>query len=158
MSTRGMTMVIERDYASDHELGFGQDPVALAEKSYVDMYQHHDQYPEFMGVELAHWLIENKKITDGARVASKIVHDMYYESCYLYPSPDDIDHNYTYVIWVGDINKIHISCYDQYKSKNVFVLTPEKVIERYHNEKMDYTKFDEGETRFPSILTSLGYD
>ena len=25
-------------------------------------------------------------------------------SCYLYASPDDIDHEYTYVIWTGDGN------------------------------------------------------
>ena len=41
MSTRNLTMVVERDYAQDHQLGFAQDPINLAEKSYVNMYLHH---------------------------------------------------------------------------------------------------------------------
>ena len=31
MSTRNMTMVIDRDYASNHELGFAQNPELLEE-------------------------------------------------------------------------------------------------------------------------------
>ena len=31
MSTRNMTMVIDRDYASNHELGFAQNPELLTE-------------------------------------------------------------------------------------------------------------------------------
>ena len=41
MSTRNMTMVIERDYASNHELGFAQNPELLTEHSHVNMYLHH---------------------------------------------------------------------------------------------------------------------
>ena len=52
-----------------------------------------------------------------------------------------------------------ISCYDQYKSGNVFVLKPEKVIEKYTAD-MEYTDFAGGETRLgPStILHPSGYD
>ena len=159
MSTRNLTMVIERDYAQNHELGFAQDPVKLAEHSYVNMYLHHDGYPEWQGVQLANWIQANWKISDGSRIASKMVHDHYYDSCYLYSSPDDIDHNYTYVIWTGDHNDIWMSCYDQYKSKNIFVLKPQEVIERYRSD-MDYTVFSAGETRLgPSnILHPSGYD
>jgi len=159
MSTRNLTMIIERDYASDHELGFAQDPVNLAEKSYVNMYLHHDGYPEWQGVQLANWIQANSKISDGARMASKLVHDHYYDSCYLYPSPDDIDHEYTYVIWTGDSDDIWMSCYNQYKSGNVFVLKPKKVIEKYKAD-MEYTDFAGGETRLgPSnILHPSGYD
>jgi len=159
MSTRNLTMVVERDYAQDHELGFAQDPVNLAEKSYVNMYLHHDGYPEWQGVQLANWIQANSKISDGARMASKMVHDHYYDSCYLYPSPDDIDHEYTYVIWTGDSNDIWMSCYNQYKSGNVFVLKPQKVIEKYRTD-MEYTDFAGGETRLgPSnILHPSGYD
>ena len=160
MSTRNLTMVVERDYASDHELGFAQDPWKLGDKSYVNMYLHHDGYPEWQGVEIANWLLANKKINDGTRLAAKLVHDMYYDSCYLYESPQVIDHNYTYVIWTGDANDYWISCYDQYSTANVFVLTPEKLIERYSNAKFDYTDFAGGETRLgPStILHPSGYD
>jgi hypothetical protein len=151
-------MVIERDYASNHELGFAQNPSHLSDNSYVNMYLHHDGYPEWQGVQLANWIKANHQISDGSRMASKMVHDMYYDSCYLYPSPDDIDHQYTYVIWTGDSKDIWVSCYDQYSSRNVFVLKPDKIIEKYYHD-MEYTKFDEGETRsneishFPS-----GYD
>ena len=47
MSTSNLTMVVERDYASDHELGFAQDPKNLGDKSHVNMYLHHDGYPEW---------------------------------------------------------------------------------------------------------------
>lgn len=159
MSTRNLTMVIERDYAQDHELGFAQDPVNLAEKSYVNMYLHHDGYPQWQGVQLANWIRANHQISDGSKIASKMVHDHYYDSCYLYASPDDIDHEYTYVIWTGDGNDIWMSCYNQYKSANVFVLKPQQVIEKYRSD-MDYTIFSAGETRLgPStILHPSGYD
>ena len=93
MSTRNLTMVVERDYASDHELGFAQDPVNLGDKSYVNMYLHHDGYPEWQGVQLANWIQANNKISDGSRMASKLVHDHYYDSCYLYEHPEVIDTN-----------------------------------------------------------------
>ena len=159
MSTRNLTMVVERDYASNHEAGFAQNPWNLGDKSCVNMYLHHDGYPQWQGVQIANWIKANENICgDNAKLAAKLVHDMHYDSCYLYDSPDSIDHQYTYVIWTGERDDIWISCYDQYSSKNVFVLTPDKVIEKYKDD-MEYTKFDEGETRsneishFPS-----GYD
>ena len=159
MSTRNLTMVVERDYASNHEAGFAQNPWNLGDKSCVNMYLHHDGYPQWQGVQIANWIKANENICgDNAKLAAKLVHDMHYDSCYLYDSPDSIDHQYTYVIWTGERDDIWISCYDQYTSQNVFVLTPDKVIEKYKDD-MEYTKFDEGETRsneishFPS-----GYD
>ena len=132
-------MVIDRDYASNHELGFAQNPELLTEHSHVNMYLHHDGYPEWQGVQIANWLLANQQIVDGSRLAAKMVHDMYYNSCYLYPGPEVIDHNYTYVVWTGDSDDMWISCYDQYHNANVFVLTPDKVLARYSNEKYDYT-------------------
>ena len=146
MSTRNMTMVIDRDYASNHELGFAQNPELLTEHSHVNMYLHHDGYPEWQGVQLANWLLANQTINDGSRLAAKLVHDMYYDSCYLYSSPNHIDHNYTYIIFTGKPD-IWISCYDNYTSKNVFVMQPDRIIQRY-NDDMDYTDFANGETRY----------
>ena len=159
MSTRNLTMIVERDYASNHELGFAQNPRNLGDNSYVNMYLHHDGYPEWQGVQLANWIQANWGIGGGSRMASKMVHDMYYDSCYLHASPEDIDHEYTYVIWTGDSDDIWISCYNQYKSSNVFVLKPQQVIEKYRSD-MDYTVFSSGETRLgPSdILHPSGYD
>jgi len=139
MSTRNLTMVIERDYASNHELGFAQNPELLTEHSYVNMYLHHDGYPEWQGVQIANWLLANQTVNDGSRLAAKMVHDMYYDSCYLYASPEHIDHNYTYVIWTGDNKDMWVSCYDQYSTANVFVLTPDKILAKYSNQKYDYT-------------------
>ena len=160
MSTRNLTMVVERDYASNDEGGFAQNPWKLAENSHVNMYIHHDGYPEWQGVQIANWLKANENICgDSAKLAAKLVRDMWYDSCYLYESPDAIDHQYTYVIWTGDGNDMWMSCYDQYKSANVFVLKPEKVIEKYKSD-MEYTDFKGGETRLgPSnILHPSGYD
>ena len=161
MSTRNMTMVVERDYASDHELGFAQDPVNLAEKSHVNMYLHHDGYPEWQGVQIANWIKANENICgDSSKLAAKLVHDMWYDSCYLYEHPDAIDHNYTYVIWTGDRKDIWISCYNQYTSRCVFVNKADKIIERYEND-MEYTNFAGGETRSTdreNLLHPSGYD
>ena len=152
-------MVVNRKHAENHELGFAAPPDFFAEKSYVNMYLQHDGYPQWQGVQLANWIQANWGIGDGSRIASKMVHDHYYDSCYIYASPDNIDHEYTYVIWTGDSNDIWMSCYNQYKSKNVFVLTPDKVIEKYKAD-MEYTDFAGGETRLgPSnILHPSGYD
>ena len=146
MSTRNMTMVIERDYAGGNELGFAQNPNKLAEKSYVNMYLHHDGYPEWQGVQICNWLKANATINDGTRLAAKLVRDMWYDSCYLYTSPDDIDHQYTYVIWVGDNEDYWVSCYDQYSSKCVFVNKPDQIIKRYKSD-MEYTDWAK-ETRY----------
>ena len=146
MSTRNMTMVIERDYASGDELGFAQNPNKLAEKSYVNMYLHHDGYPEWQGVQICNWLKANPTINDGTRLAAKLVRDMWYDSCYLYESPDAIDHQYTYVIWTGDHKDMWVSCYNQYSSRCVFVNKPDQIIKRYKSD-MEYTDWAK-ETRY----------
>ncbi len=144
MSTRNLTMVVDRDYASNHELGFAAPPSTFSDKSYVNMYLHHDGYPEWQGIQLANWVKANAR-QDGAAMAAKLVHDMYYDSCYLYPKQGDIDHQYTYIIWTGK-DDIWISCWDRYSTKCVFVSEPDKIIETYKDD-MDYTDFANGEIR-----------
>ena len=138
MSTRNLTMVVHRDYAQNHELGFAAPPSVYSDKSYVNMYLHHDGYPEWQGVQLANWCKANAR-QDGSALAAKLVHDHYYDSCYLYADPAHIDHNYTYIIFTGK-EDIWVSCWDNYSSRNVFVLKPEKIISKYM-EDMDYTDF-----------------
>ena len=145
MSTRNLTMVVDRKHAENHELGFAAPPNFFADKSYVNMYLHHDGYPEWQGVEIANWIHTNGR-QDGSALAAKLVHDMYYDSCFLYPDQGNIDHQYTYIIWTGK-KDIYISCYDQYSSNPVFVLTPEKIISKYMQD-MEYTDFANGETRY----------
>ena len=148
MSTRNLIMVVDRKYASDVEQGFSRDPEEVASHSYVNMYMHHDGYPEWQGVQIANWLLAGDNCCqDGSRLASKLVHDMYYDSCYLYPKVYNIDHQYTYVIWTGSKDKIHVSCWDRYSDKCVFVLKPEKIISKYMKD-MKYTDFTNGETRY----------
>jgi len=140
-----MTMVVDRNHAEKHELGFAAPPSFFEEHSYVNMYLHHDGYPEWQGVQIANWLHTNGR-QDGSALAAKLVHDMYYDSCYLYQGPDNIDHQYTYIIFTGK-KDIWVSCYDQYSSMNIFVLTPEKIISKYMDD-MEYTDFANGETRY----------
>ena len=144
MSTRNLTMVVDRRHAEESELGFAAPPSIYSDKSYVNMYLHHDGYPQWQGVQLANWVDANAR-QDGSAMAAKLVHDMYYDSCYLYAHPDNIDHHYTYVIWTGK-DDIWISCYDEYSSKNIFVSQPDRIIERYSDD-MDYTDFKGGEIR-----------
>ena len=149
MATRNLTMIINRKHAEDSSLGFAENPVGLSDKSYVNMYLHHDGYPEWQGVQIANWLHTNAR-QDAAAMAAKFVHDHYYDSAYLYADAGHIDHQYTYVIWTGDKDDMWVSCYDQYNSSCVFVLKPEKIISKYisQDEPMDYTDFANGETRF----------
>ena len=134
MSTRNLTMVVDRSEAEHNILGFACSPDVISDDSYVNMYLHHDGYPEWRGVELANWLLVNRT-SDGSKLAAKLVHDMYYDSCYLYPDVSNIDHQYTYIIWTGKRDNMWISCYDQYSSQNVFVLPPEKIIEKYSHKR-----------------------
>ena len=147
MATRNLIMVVDRKHSSKYPEGFAIHPDLVRDKSYVNMYMHHDGYPEWQGVQIANWLLAgNNGCMDGARLASKLVHDMYYDSCYLYPDAQNIDHEYRYVIWSGDKDKIHVSCWNMYSNECVFVLKPEKIISKYMDD-MDYTDFSNGETR-----------
>ena len=145
MATRNLTMIINRKHAEDSSLGFAENPVGLSDKSYVNMYLHHDGYPEWQGVQIANWLHTNAR-QDAAAMAAKFVHDNYYDSAYLYADAGHIDHQYTYVIWTGDKDDMWVSCYDQYNSTCVFVLKPEKIISKYMDD-MEYTDFANGEVR-----------
>jgi len=138
-------MVVDRKHSSKYPEGFAIHPDLVRDHSYVNMYMHHDGYPEWQGVQIANWLKVNAR-QDGPALAAKLVHDMYYDSCYLYSDPDNIDHQYRYVIWSGDRDKIHVSCWDIWNSRCVFVLTPDKIIEKYKDD-MEYTDFANNETR-----------
>ena len=136
MSTRSLTMVVDRSAAEDNELGFACNPSILSDKSYVNMYLHHDGYPEYQGVQLANWVNHMQKdqgfnnFSDASKIASRLVHDFHYDSQYLYPDVDAIDHSYTYIIWTGK-SDVWISGYSQYNSKNIFVLPVNKIIRKY---------------------------
>ena len=154
MSTRNLTMVVDREEASHNDLGFACNPDLVSDKSYVNMYLHHDGYPAWQGVQLANWVKhwqDNPKTSDyhmmsfidGAKAAARLVHDHYYDSCYLYQDVNCIDHAYTYIIWTGKEN-VWISCWSQYDSRNVFVMTPLKIIEKYV-EDMEYTDWSVGD-------------
>ena len=149
MATRNMIMVVDRRHAEQSELGFADSPEVYADNSRVNMYMHHDGYPEWQGVQIANWLHTNVR-QDAAAMAAKFVHDHYYDSAYLYADAGHIDHQYTYVIWTGDKDDMWVSCYDQYNSSCVFVLKPEKIISKYmdQDDPMEYTDFANGETRF----------
>jgi len=145
MATRNLIMVVDRKHSSKYPEGFAIHPDLVRDHSYVNMYMHHDGYPEWQGVQIANWVMANAR-QDGSALAAKLVHDMYYDSCYLYSDPENIDHQYRYVIWSGDKDKIHISCWDMWTSKCVFVLTPDKLIEKYEDD-MEYTDFGNNQTR-----------
>ena len=78
---------------------------------------------------------------DGSRIAAHLVKDMHYPSQYLYSSVDDIDHKFTYIIWVGKPDA-WISVWNNYESKCVFVGSPDSMIKKYYEENMDYTDWN----------------
>ena len=144
MATRNLIMVVDRRHARGSSYGLAIHPEHVTQHSYVHMYHHHDGYPEWQGVQIANWLNENNR-QDGSAIAAKLVHDMYYDSCYLYPDHSNIDHHYTYIIFSGKQDR-WVSCYDNYSNETVFVLKPEKIISKYMRD-MEYTDFSNNQTR-----------
>ena len=61
-----------------------------------------------------------------------------------------VDHRiYLYVIWSGDRDKIHVSCWDTCGIANSeFVLKPEKIISKYMVDGYEYTDFANNKTRY----------
>ena len=149
MATRNLIMVVDRKYARGSSYGLAIHPENVAKYSYVNMYHHHDGYPEWQGVQIANWLNVNNR-QDGSALAAKLVHDMYYDSCYLYADVDNVDHQYTYVIWTGDKARTMVACHDRYKEQCVFVAYPKHIIETYKKD-MIYTDFANDKTRFGDV-------
>ena len=150
MATRNLVMVVDRQHARGKELGLACDPDEVSKYSYVNMYQHHDGYPEWQAVQIANWLHRNNR-QDGPSMAAKFVHDFYYDSVYLYADPYHIDHQYTYIIWTGDRDRTVVACHDRWrKPECLFVLPPEKIITKYmdQDDPMEYTDFANGKTRY----------
>ena len=147
MSTRNVTMVVHRSESEKYVKGFAVDPSDVADKSYVNMYLHHDGYPEYQGVQTANWIkyMQHDKgftnFNDGSRIASHLVHDFHYNSQYLYPNVNNIDHQYTYIIWVG-AEDVYVSCWNQHTDTCVFVSTPDKIIKKWSQPNMEYTDWN----------------
>ena len=147
MSTRNVTMVVHRSESEKYVKGFAVDPSDVADKSYVNMYLHHDGYPEYQGIQIANWIkyMQNDKgftnFNDGSRIASHLVHDFHYNSQYLYPNVNNIDHQYTYIIWIG-AEDVYVSCWNQHTDTCVFVSTPDKIIKKWSQPGMEYTDWN----------------
>ena len=149
MESLNVTMVIHRQESEKYVKGVAVNPSEVADKSYVNMYLHHDGYPEYQGVQTANWIKymqDTKGFTnfgDGSRIAAHLVKDMHYNSQYLYPNVDSIDHNYTYIIWIGKPD-VWVSCWNQYTEECVLVSTPDKIIQKWSspNHGYDYTDWN----------------
>jgi len=148
MSTRNMTLVVDREHAEKFEKGFAVKPQLVSDKAYVHMYLHHDGYPEWRGVELANWIKHMqdergfKNFGDGSKIASHLVHDFHYNSQYLYPNVDACDHEYTWIIWTGKPD-VWLSAYNQYNNECEFVGGAQKLLDKYEDKKFCYTDWNE---------------
>ena len=144
MATGNVTMVVDRSAAEDNELGFACNPNSVSDKSYVNMYLHHDGYPEYRAVELANWVKhmqddEGFNFGDGSKMACHLVKDFHYDSQYLYPSHKGIEHHYTYIIWTGK-SDVWITCWNQYSESCVFVSKIDDIIRKWSRDhEFEYT-------------------
>jgi len=144
MSTRSNTFVINRQEAEIYKDGFAVNPKELCDKSYINMYLHHDGYIDYLGVEFANWvnfMQEEKgfeKFSDGSRIAAHLVSDFHYNSQYLYPNNYNIETDYTYIIWCGK-SDVWISQWDNFREKCLFVGSVEKLIKKFKSDDMNYT-------------------
>ena len=69
-------MVVDREHAEKYALGFADNPVHFISHSYVNMYLHHDGYPEWQGVQLANWIHTNGRIDGSAMAEYLLEHGM----------------------------------------------------------------------------------
>ena len=146
MSTRANVLVIEREHAENFEEGFAVDPVDIIEKSYINMYLHHDGYPSWRGVEIANW-IENKfldgwSLSDPSRVAGQIAHDFHYNSSFLYRNHDEVDTNYTYILWTKPKCEPWISIWNRHSLRCEFVGKADKLLSKHTEKNMGYTDWN----------------
>ena len=147
MSTRSNTFVIHRQEAEIYKDGFAVNPKELCDKSYVNMYLHHDGYIDFLGVELAQWvkyMQDDKGFTnfvDPSRISAHLVHDFHYSSQYLYTNDQELDTAYTYIIWCGK-EDVWISQYDNHQNRCHFVGTVDKLIKNFKTKDLEYTDWN----------------
>ena len=109
-------MVIDRQHAEDNTLGFACDPEMVGDKSYVNMYLHHDGYPGFLGVEIANSLIDSAKI-DNLEIEE------------LCAKHGDLD--YIYYVWQSKYKSTWISIFNEENDECIFVGEPHKLLEKY---------------------------
>ena len=133
MATRNVTMVVHRQESEKYVKGFAVNPSEVADKSYVNMYLHHDGYPEYQGVQTAKWIKYMQDVKGFVNFGDELQ--------FLYPAVDFIDHNYTYIIWVGK-SDVWVSCWNQYADECVFVSTPDKIIKKWSKPDMEYTDWN----------------
>ena len=141
MATRGIVRFAKREEG----ISFNEHP----ENVEVQIYNHYDSYPEGLGVDLAKFMCDFRvvnglgsdlpdKIANGMGcLAAQLVVDMKDGPGSVYvESPDSLRSwiDYTYYIWVADNKGIWISIFD-YDDKCIFVGKPEKLIEKYDEER-----------------------
>jgi len=139
MSTRSKTFVIHRQEAEKYVAGFAINPAEIADKSYVNMYLHHDGYIEGVGLDIAKWVKQMQDVkgftefSDPSRIASHLVKDFHYNSQYLYPNTHEIEVAYTYILWCGK-SDVWISQWSEYENKCTFVGSVEKLISKHNTD------------------------
>ena len=70
MATRNLTMVVDRKHAEEIiSLVLQKTLLYFSDKSYVNMYLHHDGYPEWQGVQIANWLHANSRLVTVAALS-----------------------------------------------------------------------------------------
>jgi len=147
MSTRSNTFVIHRQEAEIYKDGFAVNPKEIRDKSYVNMYLHHDGYIDYMGVELAQWVKHMQddqgftNFADPSRIAPHLVKDFHYNSQYLYANDQELDTAYTYIIWCGK-EDVWISQWDNHQNRCHFVGTVDRLIKNFKTEDMEYTDWN----------------
>ena len=141
MATRGLIRFAKREEG----VSFNEHP----ENVEVQIYNHYDSYPEGLGLDLAEFLKDFKVVNGWGGDENKIANGMgclaaqlivYMKngpgSVYLQkPSEDTGWAEYVYYIWAADNKGVWISIFDTYDDKCIFVGKPEKLIEKYDEER-----------------------
>ena len=143
MSTRAQVRFATREEG----VTFNEYP--SVDKVYVEIYNHYDSYPAGLGVILAEFLEDFKvvnvlsfgrdKVANGMGcLAAQLIAYMKDGPGGIYlqkPSEDTGWAEYVYYIWAVENKGIWISIFDTFDEKCIFVGKPEKLIEKYDEER-----------------------
>ena len=143
MATRGIVRFAKREEG----VTFNEHPGV--DKVHVEIYNHYDSYPEGLGVILAEFLedfkvvnglsCERDKVANGMGcLAAQLIAYMKDGPGGIYlqkPSEDTGWAEYVYYIWAVENKGIWISIFDTFDEKCIFVGKPEKLIEKYDEER-----------------------
>ena len=148
MATRALIRVIPRQEGIAYDKGH-----IYVEESLVNIYNHFDGHPEYLGIKLAKFLLPYKvkngvsnlvlqdfpQLANGPEcLAAQLVKQLKTDvgNVYLYPrKPYKYDAEYIYTLYPKIEEPTYVAIYKNFDDKVIFVGTPDKLIKKYDRQR-----------------------